>query len=197
MFFILKLLCPILLINKISTENISLYQSTYHLFLSPNGQILADGICYAENENEITIVTKTPDELLAYLNIYKLREKVELISKEPAYYHKKLPSLIKDCRTNAGYWSTNFEKIDTYYLDKIKYCILDLISEVPLKSLPFLYDLQVNLNKGCFIGQETCQFLTRNSNKKYRFYTGEKIENTDDIIFEFQNQCIFKKRLDE
>ena len=196
-----KITININLINKLSTNNCIMLQSTYHLFLSPHGQILAEAIIYTIDEHNIYLLSNNINEVMTFIDKYKFRDKIELDQIEQVYYHsiKNLEAFsIKDPRhKQLGYWSKIYNNDNQFLLDKAKYCILELNKEVPYKAFPFLYNLYVNLEKGCFIGQESCQYLQRIGKKKFSFTSTINPSIEDIIIFKHDQYHIVKRTQNE
>lgn len=188
------------LIDKISSNNCVNNKSTYHLFLNPQGQIMCDAIIYTLQDNEMYILSNNIHLVINYINQYKLREDFTYTEARECYYtYNSDSNCIKDCRNeNLKYWS--FNKIeenhrDIFLKDKAKYTLLEIGEEIPFKAFPYQYNLYVNLKKGCFIGQEVCQHLSRNGARNFIIKSYKNYKGKGTILFQYKSYAIVKEKI--
>ena len=192
--------------------------------LTPNGKILFDVLLFKKNTGEeiyIECSKQQHDDLIKKLKIYSLRQNISLektqirtlvINKQEKQFSElKLDTRFK---TNNAYRvyleekeylnlkkTSSFTNDSWYKIIKHEECIPEGELEIPSnKIFPFeidyMYNLGINFNKGCFIGQEVVSRVKYKGKPKKKYHTFEiniKLKNIhSDLSIFCSNKLIGK-----
>lgn len=144
----------------------------YSLMLSPQGKFLYDFFILKVKNGYMLDVAKVDEaEIIAKLNFYKLRAKVEIVQNNNSVYgffgnSNDAKNFLKDPRTKHNFYRFYTEKevpntnlYQDYNLERIKHKIVCGVEDmVKNESFPLQFNMNemnsIDYFKGCYVGQE-------------------------------------------
>jgi folate-binding protein YgfZ len=208
--------------------NLNNENAIYSMILNNRGRILYDIIIYANALNKqqqqpdeylIEIDSNYTDHLIKYLNVFKLRKKIEInkvddelklfVTEKPIDHHKDILTCSQDPRcSNLGYrviiknesdllkdFIASNNDIKNYKINLYKNGIAENHQDISYSTaIPLEYNLAilngVSFDKGCYMGQELVAKTHHTGIIRKRIMPIELIDNNNSVKFDQDSPII-------